>query len=270
MSNSAGPLAGKTVAITRPEHQCGEMVEILETMGGTAYVSPMIEITAPEGGELTEFIDKTILGNFDQLVFLSVNSVRCLFEEAQRTNKLEQLIEGINASGILVIGTRTQRELVDHGVKNNVVARIQSTDGVLDALGVELKGLHIGLPRSSMANNELSDALKARGAQVDEVTAYISRSPVDRSRAIEFIKDLEAGKIDAVTFTSASTAKNLAKIAEEEKMLGLLHDGLSKTAVAAIGPRTKGAIEELGFKVNIVPEKHSIRDLVDALVSNLK
>ena len=270
MSNSTGPLAGKTVAITRPEHQCGEMVEIVETMGGTAYVAPMIEITAPKGGELNEFIEKTASGSYDQLVFLSVNSIRYLFEEAQRTEMLEQLLEGINGSGVLVIGTRTQKELVDHGVKNAVVARIQSTDGVLDALGGELKGLRVGIPRSNMANSELGDALKARGAQVDEVTAYISRPPADRTRAVQLIEDLAVGKVDAVTFTSASTAINLAKIAEEENMLRQLDEGLGRTVVAAIGPRAKGAIEKLGFKVNIVPENHSIRDLVEALVSNLK
>jgi len=246
------------------------MVEIVETMGGTAYVTPMIEITAPEGEELAEFIGKTASGCFDKLVFLSVNSVRCLFEEAQREGKLEQLLTGINASGVLVIGTRTQRELVDHGVMNNVVARIQSTDGVLEAIGGELQGLHIGIPRSSMANGELGDALNARGARVTEVTAYRSRPPADRSRAIELITDLAAGKVDAVTFTSASTAKNLAKIAEEEKMFGQLNEGLGRTVVAAIGPRAKGAIEELGFNVDIVPEKHSIRDLVEALASNLE
>jgi uroporphyrinogen-III synthase len=245
------------------------MVEIVETMGGTAYVAPMIEITAPEGDELLEFIEKTASGCFDQLVFLSVNSVRCLFEEAQQNGKLDQFLKGINASKVLVIGTSTMKELVGHGVTDNVVARIQSTDGVLEAIGGELEGLHIGIPRSSMANNELGDALKERGAQVTEVTAYLSRPPADRSRAIQLIKDLNADKVDAVTFTSASTAKNLAKIADEEKMLGLLHEGLGKTVVAAIGPRAKGAIEELGFKVNIVPEKHSIRDLVEALVSKL-
>ena len=246
------------------------MVEIVETMGGTPYVAPMIEITAPENGELDEFIDKTISRSFDQLVFLSVNSVRCLFELAQRTEKLEHLLEGINASKVLVIGTRTQKELIDRGVKNGVVARIQSTDGVLDALGGELKGLYIGLPRSSMANSELGDSLRARGAQITEVTAYISRPPADRSRVIQLIEDLAAGKVDAVTFTSASTARNLAEIAEEEKMLGPLNEGLGRTVVAAIGPRAKGAIEELGFKVDIVPENHSIRDLVEALVSNIK
>jgi uroporphyrinogen-III synthase len=195
--------------------------------------------------------------------------VRCLFEEAQRTEKLEQLLGGINASGVFVIGTRTQKELVDRGVKNGVVARIQSTEGVLDALGGELKGIHIGIPRSSMANSELGDSLKERGAQVTEVTAYISRPPQDRSKAVQLIEDLVAGKVDAVTFTSASTAKNLAEIAEEEKMLKQLHEGMGKTVVAAIGPRAKGAIEELGFKVDIVPENYSIMDLVETLVSNL-
>ena len=242
----------------------------METMGGTAYVAPMIEITAPKGEELAEFIHKTASGCFDKLVFLSVNSIRCIFEEAQQEGKLDLLLKGINASGVLVIGTRTQRELVGYGVTDNVVARIQSTDGVLEAIGGELKGLHIGIPRSSMANSELGDALKVRGAQVTEVTAYISRPPADRSRAIELIRDLEAGKVDAVTFTSASTATNLAEIAEQENLLGQLKEGLGRTIVAAIGPRAKGAIEALGFKVNIVPEKHSIRDLVEALVSNLE
>lgn len=268
MSSSTGPLAGKTVAITRPMHQCGEMVEIVESMGGTAYVAPMIEIVAPEQGELVGFINDTVSGSFDTLVFLSVNSVRCLFETAQRMDRLGELIDGINASEVLVIGRRTQRELVDHGITDNLVARIQSTDGILEAIGGELQGTHVGIPRSSVANSELGDALKERGAQVTEATAYISRPPADRSRAKELICDLAAGEVDAVTFTSASTAKNLAWIAGEEHMLGELHEGLSGVTVAAIGPRAKGALEELGIEVNIVPENHSIRDLVEALVQN--
>ena len=53
-------------------------------------------------------------------------------------------------------------------------------------------------------------------------------------------------------------------------MLDQLKESLSRTVVAAIGPRAKGALEELGYKVDVVPENHSIRDLVEALVQNLE
>jgi uroporphyrinogen III methyltransferase/synthase len=71
-------------------------------------------------------------------------------------------------------------------------------------------------------------------------------------------------QIDAVTFTSASTVKNFAKIFGEEQAADLLNT----TVVASIGPVTAEAAQQLGINTTVMPERYTIPDLVDALVEH--
>ena len=71
-------------------------------------------------------------------------------------------------------------------------------------------------------------------------------------------------QIDAVTFTSASTVKNFAKIYGEDQAADLLN----ATVVASIGPVTAEAAQQLGIQTTVMPSKFTVRDLVDALVEH--
>ena len=62
-------------------------------------------------------------------------------------------------------------------------------------------------------------------------------------------------QIDAVTFTSASTVRNFAKIFGEEQAADLLRT----TVVASIGPVTAEAAQQLGIKTTVMPERYTIR-----------
>ena len=71
-------------------------------------------------------------------------------------------------------------------------------------------------------------------------------------------------QIDAVTFTSASTVRNFARMLGEEEAADLLNT----TVVAAIGPVTAEAAQQLGIRTTVIPKKYTIPDLVDALVEH--
>ena len=73
-------------------------------------------------------------------------------------------------------------------------------------------------------------------------------------------------QIDAITFTSASTVKNFAKIYGEEQAADLLRT----TVVASIGPVTAEAAQQLGIQTTVMPERYTIPDLVDALVEHFR
>jgi uroporphyrinogen III methyltransferase/synthase len=257
------------VAITRAKHQSKEMLELVEKLGGTPYEVPLIEIIPSPDDELVKFIDEVIEERFDLLIFLSTNSVRCLFQEAQRNEVNDNLIEGINKNQVLAIGARTLDELRLHGVTEAKAASIQITNGILRSLGDDLAGLWIGIPRSSQADNKLGDALRSRGAHVREVTAYISQIPSEKAQIVRFLNDLGAGKVHAVTFTSASTARNLFTVAMEHSMANELRAILTSVKIAAIGPKTKNALESLGVNVDVVPESYSLKALMKALVKML-
>jgi uroporphyrinogen III methyltransferase/synthase len=71
-------------------------------------------------------------------------------------------------------------------------------------------------------------------------------------------------QIDAVTFTSASTVKNFARMYGEEQAADLLNT----TVVASIGPVTAEAAQQLGIHTTVMPAKYTVEDLVDALVEH--
>ena len=71
---------------------------------------------------------------------------------------------------------------------------------------------------------------------------------------------IKSGGFDAVAFTSGSTVRNLVGIA------GKPH---ARTIIGCIGPSTKAAAEELGLRVDVVPEEATAAALVDALAEHV-
>jgi uroporphyrinogen III methyltransferase/synthase len=109
--------------------------------------------------------------------------------------------------------------------------------------------------------------LRDAGADVSEVTAYRTvLGETERDADQDIYRMLLEGKIDAITFTSASTVKNFAKIFGEEQAADLLRT----TVVASIGPVTAEAAQQLGIKTTVMPERYTIPDLVDALVEHFR
>ncbi|MFC1803322.1 uroporphyrinogen-III synthase [Thermoproteota archaeon] len=269
MKNDCLTLHGKIVAVTRPKHQSRDIINLINACGGEALLAPTIEIVPGESQVLDAFTKEVIVREYDYLIFLSANSVTYLMENARSKGVLSQLIESIGQMTILCIGDKTQARLEASGISGNY-AKIQTTEGVIQALGHDLNGIRIGIPRSSLADETLREALMHRGAKVREVTAYSTTLPRDTSLVVDLVKKLNNGKVDAVTFTSSSTAKNLLTIAKNNKLETQLREGLARTIIVAIGPRTKQTINDLDIHVDIVPTKYSIESMIDALVDKVK
>ena len=270
-TDPAPPLHGRVVAITRPEGQSMGMAELVESLGGVPYLSPTVEIRPPEdGGRVEEFIREAARGKLDLIIFLSVNSVGSLSQVAddeELTNDLSKAFEDVI---VVAIGSKTLDALQAHGVEARIVPDEQSSQGVLESLAeTDLEGLSIGIPRSSKADGTLRRALEERGAIVREVTAYESGLPSDMTPALGLIEALGRGEVDAVTFTSASTGRNLYEIANAHASSAELEEGLRGAVVAAIGPATSEALKELGVRVDVVPSEHSTDALIGALVEKL-
>ena len=66
-------------------------------------------------------------------------------------------------------------------------------------------------------------------------------------------------QIDAVTFTSSSTVRNLvALLGDVEPLRGAL--------IACIGPITAGTAREMGLRVDMVAEEYTIDGLIEVLI----
>ena len=71
------------------------------------------------------------------------------------------------------------------------------------------------------------------------------------------------GRIDVVTFTSASAVRNFLKVYGSDQAVDLLNT----TIVATIGPVTAETATQLGIRVEIQPTTYTIPAFVDAIAA---
>jgi uroporphyrinogen III methyltransferase/synthase len=133
-------------------------------------------------------------------------------------------------------------------------------EGVVAAFGrMEMKGKRVLFPRADKARDLIQNSLGEMGADVEAPVTYCNLIPdTIPERALQA---LEEQRIQCVTFTSSSTAENLAAILGENRMLRLL-EGVT---VAAIGPITAKTCRELGLDVHIESKEYTLEKMTKAI-----
>jgi len=260
----ARPLFGRRVLVTRPRDQAVELVEKLESLGAEAVEAPMIRIAPPEDpGPL--MAAAAAPDTFDWIVFTSANAV-----ESFMTALLDGArdIRALKGPRLCTVGTGTAARLARYGLKVDLVPDEFRAEAVVDAIVQRgpVEGSRILLPRSNIGREVIGDRLRQLGATVVEVVAYDTElQDTQRPDDPDVYGMLLNGRLDAVTFTSASAVRNFVTIYGADQAVDLL----ANTVVAAIGPVTADAARELGIAVNVQPEQYTVAALVEALAAQL-
>jgi uroporphyrinogen III methyltransferase/synthase len=118
------------------------------------------------------------------------------------------------------------------------------------------------LPRAAQTRDVLVTGLRRLGAQVTEVPAYATRRAEAGTARLR--EALAAGTIDAVTFTSSSTARNFAELFTEDER----RTWLARATVASIGPITAATAAEYGMQTDVMPNEYTIPALARALAEH--
>ncbi len=162
---------------------------------------------------------------------------------------------------IAAIGAKTASALQARHLIADLVPKDAIAEGLVEAfteLGV--KGKRFLIPRAREAREILPDELGKKGAHVDVVETYRTvQSDLD---AAQLHEDLKNGKLDVITFTSASTVKNFVEMMGRSNV-GSLLDGI---VIGCIGPITQDAAEALGLRVHVLAKERSVLSLVEALI----
>lgn len=254
------PLFGRRIVVTRSREQAGELVDLLEERGAEAIQAPTIRIAAPEDMDALDRACREAPG-YAWIVFTSANGVDSFMRRLLAGGDIRDL-KGVR---LCAIGPSTAERLARYGLRVDLTPEESRSEAVVDALrgAGPLKGLRFLLPRADIAREILADELRDAGAEVSEVVAYRTLlAGGERDSDRDIYRMLLDREIDAVTFTSASTVKNFAKILGEEQAADLLNT----TVVASIGPVTAEAAQQLGISTTVMPERYTIPDMVEALV----
>jgi uroporphyrinogen-III synthase len=258
---SSLPLQGKRIVVTRARHQAQSLSDKLTELGATPVVIPAIRI-APMPD--TQPLDRAMaaLSDYDWVIFTSTNGVEIFWQWLEMAG-LDNSI--FNAVKVAAVGPATARALRQHAVQPDFVPDEFVSEATATGLGDDLTGQHILLPRAEIGREKLVQALVARGAHVDDVPSY--RTLPAAMNAAD-LAELERG-VDAVTFTSGSTARNFIA-AVKERVDGETLSFFENTIIACIGPVTAEATRELGLDVDVVATEYTTGGLVEALATYFK
>jgi uroporphyrinogen III methyltransferase/synthase len=250
---SSRPLFGKTVLVTRPEHQANDLATKLRNLGANVLCQPAIEITPP--GDWSN-VDAAIerLGEFEWLVFSSGNGVHFFMQRL--------LARGFDArrlgsARLAAIGPATVEALAEFHLVADVQPDEYRAEALAEAVGPHAKGKRVLLLRASRGREVLSEMLTAAGANVEQVVAYESRDAISANEDVAAA--LAAERIDYTTVTSSAIARSL---------VNLFGESLRKTNLAAISPLTADVLAEAGYPAAVVAKIYTSDGVVAAILDH--
>jgi uroporphyrinogen III methyltransferase / synthase len=257
------PLFGRRVLVTRPRDQAVELVDRLTALGAEPILAPMIRILPPDDpAPLLRAAEDP--GIFDWIVFTSANAVEAFMKAVLDGHRDLRALKGPK---LCTVGTGTADRLAEHGITVDVVPEEFRAEAVVAALARygSLDDARVLLPRSDIGREVIAAQLRDAGALVTEVVAYRTvLEDTQRDDDPDVFGLLLEGRIDVVTFTSASAVRNFVKIYGADPAADLL----KKTTVAAIGPVTAEAARQFGIDVTVQPASYTIDGLVDAIAAH--
>ena len=247
------------MVVTRAAEQQGEGRRLLEALGARVLDLPALVIGPPDQwGPLDDALAD--LDNFHWLVFSSANGVESVEQRLQTLGR--SLARRPRSLKIAAVGRKTARLLEEMGAAADFVPPQFVADSLIEHFPVSGFGLRMLLPRvQSGGRTLLAEAFGEAGVRVVEVPAYESRCPEGMPETTAMA--LEAGAVDAITFSSGKTADHTALLLKQRFGDDWLKQ-LASVKVVSIGPQTTRSCQARFGRVDAEADPHDLDGLVSA------
>lgn len=222
----------KTILLTRPAGADDPLAVALESRGHRVIAVPTV-VTRRIA------VDWPALDTFDWVVLTSAAGVAALPATPRGPRWA-------------AVGPATANALRARGVEVDAVPG-EANGAELAAALPDAGGARVLLVRASLADHDLPDALRARGAAVEELTAYETVEGPEESREPLRRAMSDAG-VTAVVFASGSAARGYVKLG-----------GSLRVPAVTIGPRTSQVAREQGFLVAAEAARPDVTQLAEAV-----
>jgi uroporphyrinogen III methyltransferase/synthase len=150
------------------------------------------------------------------------------------------------------VGEKTAAALRARGIQPAHVPPQANAAAMAESLP-DVEGKRIALVRASAAGSALPEALRRRGATVEEITAYVTiEGPSSSAQPLRAA--LADPGLGAVVFASGSAVRGYIALG-----------GTTRVPAITIGPRTTACAREHGFAVIAQAETQSAEELASAV-----
>jgi uroporphyrinogen III methyltransferase/synthase len=254
------PLFGQTIVVTRTRQQASDLSDQLTELGAEVIEAPTIELAPPANwSPIDEVLARA--DQFDWIVFTSANGVQFTRRRLLETGKDVRIF---NNTKFAAVGDATAAALRE---TFSIQADLCPDRFVAEALADEftarneISGKKFLLLRADIARPILRQRLEQGGAaKVVDLPVYETK--IAASLPDELLEAIESGRVQWITFTSSSTARNFVTLLGAD-----YRDRLKGIRLASIGPITSQTLNELGLELAVQADEFNIRGLTEALTA---
>ncbi len=251
-----------------------ELASLVRQYGGEPLCVPGMR-EAPLGCDaaLTEFVEGLARGACDVLVLQTGVGTRLLLAEAERRGRLAELLAALDGIVVVVRGPKPSAALRERGVRAALTALTPyDTSALLEAMaGLDLAGKRVGVVHHGERNEPLVEAVRSRGGDVREIQLYTWLLPEDLEPLRALVREIVAGRIGAVAFTTQVHARHLFGVAANMGAADELRRALgSHAVVVSIGPTCTAALRSLGVDPQVEPAHPKMRPMITALAAHFE
>src|ERR1700686_1492100 len=256
---------------TREEAQFSRL---LTEQGADVLQCPMFPIhDAPDSAPVEAWIRRFIEKPFDDLVLMTGEGLRRLMKVARRIDLEQDFIAAIAKTQKFARGPKPGRALREIGLEPQVTTEKPTSEGIAEMLSrIDLRGHRVGLQLyPDRDHGALIGAIKAQGAEVDNVLPYVYDAEAADANIVTAIDEMASGHIDAIALTSSGQVRRLIEVAQAHGCEDRLRDGLRQTPIASVGPVVSDELKSLGLRTDIYPANDAffMKPLISAMATAL-
>lgn len=206
-----GPLAGRTIVVTRPLAQAGALAEAIAAAGGMPLIFPLLEIS-PAADPAPLAAAAARLGDYSLAVFVSPNAA-------------DHALPVLLAHGAwpptltpVAVGQGTVKFLAERGISGCIAPHHRFDSEALlelpELARERVNGRRVAIFRGDGGRELLADTLRQRGAEVDCITCYRRSGPAHGIQPL--LAAWRAGQLDALTVSSSEGLRYLVDLLDPE------------------------------------------------------
>jgi uroporphyrinogen-III synthase len=244
--------------LTLESRRATELATLIETYGGVPVVAPALREIPPESNTAAlDFAAGLLLGEFDIVLFLTGAGARALVSIVERVFPGDEFLGALARTKVVARGPKPSAVLRDLKVPIWVIApepnTWRETLAAMEARAYEqpIRGSRVAIQEYGVPNEELIDALLARGASVTRVPVYRWALPEDAGPLRQAVDAIARGTIDVLILTSGIQLEHLWQVAGMMEREADLRSGLETIAIASIGPTTTEEIRRRGLQPDL-------------------
>lgn len=194
--------------------------------------------------------------------------MRALLQLVTERFPRDDIVRALGTTTLVARGPKPVAALRELGLTPGIVVPEPNTwRELLAALDAHapVAGRRVSVQEYGMPNLDLLNGLEERGAEVTTVPVYAWALPLDTAPLRAGVREVAAGRADAVVFTNANQVTNVLRIAADEGVATELRAALARAVIASIGPTCSEALRAVGLPVDVEPSHPKMGTLLHEL-----